>query len=219
MLTPTQARAVLTRCTVLAGALLLGACAGDVSSPSAASSRTMEGTSMYAPTDAQKALVGVADGTYAVTFDPKHKQSFALGPNRLDIPANAVCDLVSSGYGTSYWDKPCNPQLAPMTLTVVIRNAASDHPSMDFFPAMRFNPTKKVELYVYAPHVSTKDATNWLLLYCPDTGACYDESLTDRSLKTVIDYRENMLFRRVKHFSGYTVAERAVDAVESIVGQ
>ena len=219
MLTPMQARAVLAHCTVLAGALLLGACAGDVSSPSAAPSRTMEGTSMYAPTAAQKSLVGVADGTYAVTFDPTHKQSFALGPNHLDIPANAVCDLESSGYGMSYWDKPCNPEHAPLTLTVVIRNAASDHPSMDFFPAMRFNPAKRVELYMYAPHVTLKDATDWVMLYCPDTGSCIDESITDRSLRTVVDYRENMLFRRVKHFSGYTVAERAVDAVESLVGQ
>ena len=174
---------------------------------------------MYAPTDAQKSLVGVADGTYAVTFDPTHKQSFALGPNHLDIPANAVCDLVSSGYGMSYWDKPCSPQQAPLTLTIVIRNASSNHPSIDFFPAMRFSPTKKVELYMYAPQVSEKDATNWVMLYCPDVGGCIDESLVDRSLRTVIDYRANMLFRRVKHFSGYTVAERAAEAVESIVGQ
>ena len=181
---------------------------------------------MYAPTDAQKALVGVADGTYAVTFDPTHKQSLALGPNHLDIPVNAVCDLVNSGYGTSYWDKPCTPQVAPVTLTIVIKDAASAHPSINFFPAMRFNPTKKVELYMYAPHVSENDAKNWLMLYCPDMGACYDESLTDRSLSTVIDYRTNMLFRRVKHFSGYTVAERADDSTTanisvtaSIVGQ
>ena len=219
MLTPMQARAVLTRCTVLAGALLLGACAGDVSSPSAAPSKTVEGTSMYAPTDAQKALVGVSDGTYSVTFDPTHKQSFALGPNHLDIPRNAVCDLVSSGYGTSYWDKPCSTQVAPVKLTIVIKNAASEHPSINFFPELRFNPTKMVELFMYAPNVSVNDSKNWLMLYCPDIGACYDESLTDRSLATVIDYRTNMLFRRVKHFSGYTVAERAVDAVESIVGQ
>ncbi len=211
MLTPMKARAVITRYTVLVGALLLGGCSGEVSSPAADSNKTVEGNSMYAPTSADKALIGVLDGTYSVTFDPKKDVSFALGPNHLDIPGKSVCDLLLSGYGEDYWDKPCNPQTLPVTLTVVIKNAASDHPSINFFPAMRFNPSKNVQLYMYAPRVSEHDAKNWLMSYCPDLGECFDESLTDGSLTTVIDYKHEMLFRRVKHFSGYTVAERAED--------
>ena len=72
---------------------------------------------------------------------------------------------------------------------------------------MRFNPKKTVQLYMYAPRVSREDAKNWLMLYCPDRGGCFDESLNDASLATSIDYTNNVLFRRVKHFSGYTVAE------------
>ena len=166
---------------------------------------------MYAPSEADKALIGVVDGTYSVTFDPTKKQSFALGPNHLDIPANGICNLVTSGYGAAYWDKPCTPQVLPVTLTVVIANAASDHPSINFYPAMRFNPSKTVNLFMYAPKVTPTDAKNWLMSYCPDLGACFDESLTDTSLATVIDYDHDMLFRRVKHFSGYTVAERSED--------
>ena len=94
-----------------------------------------------------------------------------------------------------------------MTLTVVIKNAASANPSIQFFPAMRFNPTKSVQLFMYAPNVSATDGKNWKMLYCPDLGACFDESATDASLTTSIDYSHNVLFRRVKHFSGYTVAE------------
>ena len=86
-----------------------------------------------------------------------------------------------------------------------------DHPSLNFYPAMRFNPSKTVNLYMYAPNVSPTDAKNWLMSYCPDLGGCIDESLTDTSLSTVIDYDHDMLFRRVKHFSGYTVAERSDD--------
>lgn len=211
MLTPKLARAVFTRYSVLVGALILGACSGEVSSPAKASLKTLQGTSMYAPSDADKALIGVVDGTYSVTFDPTKDESFALGPNHLDIPANGICDLVTSGYGAAYWDKACTPQVLPVTLTVVIANAASDHPSINFYPAMRFSPSKTVQLFMYAPNVTPTDAKNWLMSYCPDLGACFDESLTDTSLATVIDYGHDMLFRRVKHFSGYTVAERADD--------
>ncbi|CAN5912321.1 hypothetical protein BH11GEM2_BH11GEM2_36160 [soil metagenome] len=211
MLTPMRARAVFTRYSVLVGALMIGACSGEVSSPANATQKTMQGTSMYAPSEADKALIGVVDGTYSVTFDPTKDESFALGPNHLDIPADGVCNLVTSGYGAAYWDQPCTPQVAPVTLTVVIANAASDHPSINFFPAMRFNPSKTVRLFMYAPHVTPTDAKNWLMSYCPDLGACFDESRNDTSLATVVDYQRDMLFRRVKHFSGYTVAERSDD--------
>ena len=43
--------------------------------------------------------------------------------------------------------------------------------------------------------------------YCPDRGKCVDESLTDSELLTHIDYSANVVFRRLKHFSGYMVAE------------
>jgi len=212
MLTPTKALAGLTRGSLMVGALFLAACSGEISSPAAAKSlKTMQAPSMYAPTDAQKALIGVTDGTYAVTFDPSKDESFALGPNHLDLPANSVCNLVTSGYGADYWDRPCSPQTLPVTLTVVIKNASSDHPSINFFPAMRFNPEKSVQLFMYAPHVSITDAKNWLMSYCPDGGVCFDESAKDESLSTFIDYSSDMLFRRVKHFSGYTVAERNDD--------
>ncbi|HET6336265.1 MAG TPA: hypothetical protein VFG30_23750 [Polyangiales bacterium] len=162
---------------------------------------------MHIPTVSQKALIGVVDGTYAVVFDPKRDQSFSLGPNRLDIPANSVCNLLTSGYGEKYWNKSCSPHQLPIVLTVVIKNSQSTHPEVQFFPAMRFNPNKSVQLFMYAPKVSKTDAKNWLMLYCPDKGGCEDESATDSDLTTFIDYNNNVLFRRVKHFSGYVVAE------------
>jgi hypothetical protein len=162
---------------------------------------------MFVPSAASKALIGVVDGTYAVTFDPTRNQSFALGPNHLDIPANAVCDLGTSGYGEAYWNRDCSTQRRPVTLTVVIKNASGTNPEVQFFPAMRFNPTKSVQLFIYAPKVSRDDATNWLLYYSPNGVTRIDESLTDADLVTYIDYTHNVLFRRIKHFSGYVVAE------------
>ena len=206
MYMPMKARTAL-RFALLAGAAVLGACSSEVTSPPATPLHGNEATSMFVPSASAKALIGVADGTYAVTFDPNRDQQFYLGPNHLSLPANSVCNLQTSGYGAAYWDAPCTPQAAVMTLTVVIKNAASSNPSIQFFPAMRFNPTKVVQLFMYAPNVSKSDAKNWTMLYCPDLGACFDESAKDQSLSTSIDYDHNVLFRRVKHFSGYTVAE------------
>ncbi|MEP6732277.1 MAG: hypothetical protein ABJE10_16650 [bacterium] len=206
---PMQARPATSRVVLLASALFLGACASnEVTSPAATSpSRAVEASSTFVPTAATKALIGVVDGTYTVELDPTHAQSFALGPNHLDIPANSVCNLLTSGYGADYWNRACAPQQLPVVLTVVIKGSKGNHPEVQFFPAMRFNPTKSVQLYIYAPKVSRDDAKNWLMLYSPDHGKKIDESLTDRDLITYIDYTHNVLFRRVKHFSGYVVAE------------
>jgi hypothetical protein len=192
---------------LLSTALFLSACSADKSTAPAAKVAATPEASMFVPSDAAKSLIGVVDGTYAVVVDPTRNNSFNLGPNHLDIPANSICNLVLSGYGADYWDRPCQPQRARVVLTVIIKNASSDNPSIDFYPAMRFNPTKTVQLFMYAPHVSVNDAKNWQMLYCPDLGGCFDESVNDASLQTKIDYRNNVLFRRVKHFSGYTVAE------------
>lgn len=208
MLMPMKAPTHVRRFVLLVGALALSACSADVTTaPPAAKVSAKSTPSMFVPSAAAKSLIGVIDGTYAMTIDPTRDQSFNLGPNHLDIPAGAVCNLLRSGYGPQYWDSKCAPQFAPFELTVIIKNADSDHPSIDFYPAMRFNPSKTVQLFMYAPNVSPVDAKNWQMFYCPDGAACFDESLNDASLLTSIDYTDNVLFRRVKHFSGYTVAE------------
>jgi hypothetical protein len=184
---------------------------------------TAERASPFVPTAAQKALVGVTDGTYRVTFDPQQNQVFSLGPNRLEIPANAVCALGTTSYGPAFWNAPCTPQTSPVQLTVTVKNAASDNPSVDFQPAMRFNPQTTVSLYFYVPNVSQTDAKNWVITYCPNAGSgssssgpsltsgstsgqCVNEALTDPDLRTYVDYNASVLFRRLKHFSRYEVA-------------
>ena len=208
MLQPTKVGRIAAIGLFIAGGLSIGACAGEVTAPGAASH---EATSMFVPSDAAKALIGVADGVYKVTFDPKADQLIHLGPNAISIPRGAVCDLTSSGYGADYWDKDCRAETQPINLVITVKNAAGVHPSVDFAPAMRFNPVKDVQLFMYAPKVSKDDAKNWLMFYCPDKGKCVDESLKDAQLTTSINHSEKMLFRRVKHFSGYTVAERSAD--------
>ena len=203
MRTPMLARHTAVRVTMFAGALLLGAC-GEVTAPKAAKPmKSIAGTSMFTPTAAQRALIGVVAGSYSVTIDPRQDQSLWLGPKHLDIPANSVCNLLTSSYGPSTWNQPCSTQTLPVTITVVIKNSQSDHPELDFFPAMRFNPTKAVQLVMYVPAVSPPDAKNWVMAYCNNEGKCFNESETDSQLVTYVDYNASVLFRRIKHFSGY----------------
>ena len=161
---------------VLCGGVVVASSACSVDSKTIAPSSTSSSTtavrsSPFVPTAAQKALIGVTDGTYRVTFDPQRDQVFSLGPNRLEIPANAVCALGSSSYGAAFWNSPCTPETNPVQLTVTVRNASSDHPSVDFQPAMRFNPQTNVQLYIYVPNVSQADAKNWVITYCPNSGS------------------------------------------------
>jgi hypothetical protein len=219
MRVPTMARTTAVQYTLIAGAMLLGACRGEMTSPPLAkTSKSVEGVSSFVPSEAQKSLVGVADGTYTVTFDPRVSQSFALGLNRIDIPANSVCNLLTSGYGPTFWDKPCTPHTLPVTMTVVIKGASGSSPRVDFFPAMRFNPATTVQLFMYVPKVKKNDAKTWVMEYCPDSGKCINESLTDASLQTFVDYRTSVLFRRIKHFSGYVGTGRDGESEESAPG-
>ena len=67
----------------LAGVLLAG-CANDSTRPPALQQSAQLRTSPFVPTDAQKALVGVSDGTYTFAINPSLDQSLSLGASRLD---------------------------------------------------------------------------------------------------------------------------------------
>lgn len=201
---PKKARSIASRTVLFAAVALVGACSGEVTSPAAS---FVEGKSMSVPGAASYNLAGVPDGTYMITFDPSLDQTFLLGRHKLIMPANSVCNMATSGYGPTMWNASCAPHTLPINLTVVIKGTGTDNPHLDFYPAMRFNPTKTVDLFVYVPKVNPSDLRKWVLNYCPDLGACYDEARTDASLVTGMDRTANMLFRRVKHFSGYAALE------------
>jgi hypothetical protein len=185
----------------LAGVLLAG-CAGESTRPAVQQTSQLR-TSPFVPTDAQKALVGVSDGTYSFVVDPSQDQSLSLGASHLDIPANAVCDLATSSYGAGQWNESCAAQTDTFTITAIVRNAATDHPSVDFEPALRFSPDKRVGLYLYVTNDATLDASR-VVKYCNADG-CMDESVADPDLASSVDLENRVVFRRIKHFSGYVV--------------
>lgn len=192
----------------LAASVMLTGCSGDATAPAATKPAVSQNrSSPFAPTAAAKALIGVADGTYEFTIDPTVDQAVNLGPNYLGIPANAVCDLATSSYGASHWNESCDPQTEPVHITAIVRNAATDHPSIDFYPAMRFSPDKDVNLYIYVPVGMDDFQRTWVMHYCNDEGACVDESLNDNDLRSFADHANTVVFRRIKHFSGYLIGQ------------
>ena len=204
MRSPMLARPTYFLLNSLAAMLFLGACSEQSTGPAIAGLElSQERTSPFVPTDAAKALVGVADGTYIFTVDPTQDQAINLGPNHLNIPANAICDIATSTYGASRWNDACATQTAPVEITAIVRNAASDRPSIDFYPAMRFSPEKHVKLHIYVPVDAEAFQKTWVMKYCNDLNVCVDESLNDAALRSFVDSQNKIVFRRIKHFSGY----------------
>ena len=149
----------------------------------------------------------MVDGVYSVTIDPRADQVLSAGRNSLTIPANSICQLGISKYGPSHWDSQCTPEARPVTITAIVRNASTDHPSIQFEPAMRFSPATVVTLQLFvsdAATLSNMAVVKYCGVFAP---TCLDESLTDPSVKTTLDKAASSVTRRIKHFSGYVVSE------------
>ena len=117
--------------------------------------------------------------------------------------AGAICDLGKSRYGATEWDKPCTPLKGSVVITAMLFEDGDGQPFVDFQPAMRFAPNKEVMLFLRQGKNSQKKQL--FINYCNNTGYCYDESLTDASLKPFRIGKTPVVARRLKHFSGYNI--------------
>lgn len=195
---PTTAKLKYGRSLLVAAAVLVAACAGETTAPAARIS---------APVEAAKALSGAVDGVYTFHVDPRRDQTLRFGDSYLELPANSICDNDRSSYGPEYWNSPCATETQSLNITVIVRNSKTNNPSVDFAPAMRFSPTKAVQLTIDVTNATTLSNMTTMLYCGPFYKTCIDESTTDRSLVTSLDRRQNTVSRRIKHFSGYVVAE------------
>ena len=142
-------------------------------------------------------------GSVTFTYDPGSDLSAPIGQHRLVIPSRGVCDPAVSSYGIGTWDDACRPLTQPIAITATAYVDATGHPFVQFQPALRFVPGRVTTLFLYDKHASADVFAK--IVYCPDTGACIDESLTDPSLLTYKAGKDTY-YRRIKHFSGYNVA-------------
>jgi hypothetical protein len=164
------------------------------------------------------------DGTYTVTLDPTVDNVLTFGASRLAVPASSMCAVGTSAYGPDHWNDPCALQTRRVQLTITV-STTSLGTSVDFNPALRFDPARTVPLTLSAPQVKVQDAKSWVILYCPSTTSttsgkgsggsgggkdgskCVNEALTDKDLQTFVDYDLHQLVRRIKHFSRYAVSD------------
>lgn len=149
--------------------------------------------------------------------------TYRVGDFDLVIPAGAVCDPATSGYGRRAWNQDCATISAPITVNVVAESRG-DRVKVDFQPDLRFRPgaswvtlqTSAFKDYLTSDAARSLAATDpsfgrFVMLYAPSHGAAVDEAygLRDRSLVTHVDRNAGIVWRRVQHFSGYLIASGA----------
>jgi len=151
------------------------------------------------------------DDDYTFTIDPRRDNYLTFGDHSLWLPANTICDPATSGYGVGTWNNACSPLTTQITITAKVRSASGGLPRVDFQPALRFNPERAAFLTFEVKGKLAKEAAEMRILYCPTSSSkdCIDEALTDPSLETVLNRPMKMVYRRIKHFTGYLVAERS----------
>jgi hypothetical protein len=164
-------------------------------------------TSAVAPTTEAPAFVAPANFLktgYVIAFRVDNQKGITqkIGDHVINIPANAICDLATSGYGTTFWNKSCSPMKGSVVITATVLQGPDGAPYIDFQPAMRFSPNKEVTLFFKDGKSGSKNVS---IQYCNNLGSCVDESLNDPSLKP-FRINNNIVGRRIGHFSGYVIA-------------
>lgn len=173
-------------------ALLLAGCRGDAVAPSATQSiRPSAGVTGF-----------VLNSSFV--YDPQVASTHFLGGmHRISFASGAVCDPALSTYGVSEWDQPCTPLSAPITITSRASWDQLGHPRVDFSPALRFVPGREVVLYLRDKDAASDSSA--VIQWCDDANQCVDERASAPSYQTRRDQALGIVFRAIKHFSGYMI--------------
>ena len=149
--------------------------------------------------------------------------TFVLGVHSIVFPANSICDP-SSSYGETEWDAPCVPADTNLNFHVELRRDATGRSWMDFTPSVRFVPSEDAAQWVVLfmnlrAHSETVAERMPSILWSSAIGAPgIDEALSDSSLRTYHIPETGIVYRRIKHFSGYqAIIGRADEATEDVV--
>lgn len=145
---------------------------------------------------------------------------YHVGEFDLAIPAGAVCDPATTKYGVGHWNDDCLPAGRSITVKLVAEKRGN-HVSIDFQPDIRFRPAAgavTLQTSVYRD-LLTSDAVRELpitspffqsftILYVPSGGASQIDEVRangDRALVTHVDLSTGIVWRQIKHFSGYLI--------------
>ena len=195
-------------------AAALVACADSATSPRNAAPRAPSAPAFDFSATSYNLGLTQADFTVGSTGG-----SFSIGGlYTVSFPGNSVCDPARSTYGATEWDNDCvlldQGQSIRIHATLVL---ASNGLSVDFTPALRFAPSANVTIStdVFAPLIKANrdyfqknpGALNPLaILYSANLGSTgVSDYARDKSLGTHINLSTGRIWRRVKHFSGYSI--------------
>jgi hypothetical protein len=201
---------------LFAGAAMLAAAACGETASGPTTPRSLSPKAPVFDYTATSYVLGLTQQDFVVT---SAGGSFNVGGlYTLNFPANSVCDPARSTYGSTEWDIDCTTLDAGQSVKIraVLALTASGL-SIDFSPALRFSPTTAVTIStgIFAPVIKANrdyfaknpSALNPLaILYAPAMGAAGSSDYTrDASIVTHVDLTTGTIWRRVKHFSGYSM--------------
>ena len=202
--------------SLLAATMLVASCSDAPSEPAAPQTRSVKfdarGLELTAARHADEARGRSGGGKddldeTTLTIDPSESRTYAFGRNWIYFPAYSICDPATSGYGIGTWDLPCEPLRTPIQIQVRWKHKGG-HGWVEFEPNLRFVPASRVQNWVILAIYDRKpfDSDDYRILWETKSGKLIDEAATDPTLRAYIDRRDNTVYRRIKHFSGYLVA-------------
>ena len=202
--------------SLLAVTVLVASCSDAPSEPAAPQARAMK----FEASELQLSAARHADDARGhadnnkgkideatLLVDPRVSRTYAFGPNWIYIPALSICDPATSGYGSETWDLPCTPLRRPVEVRVRWKHRGG-HGSVEFEPDLRFVPSPNQREWVILAIYDRKplESEDYRILWETKSGKLIDEAATDPTLRAYVDRRDNTVYRRIKHFSGYLVS-------------
>ena len=164
---------------------------------------------------------GLKAGSRSFTIWPGAATFEKFGDHTLYIPANVTCDPATSGYSSAHWDAPCARATEPIKVTATW-TTINNRPVIGFSPDLRFAPSSQESHWVILALRDTKsvDPERYyaILWFDREAGKWVDESKADPTLEAQASLSGNLVTRRLKHFSEYTLVSDASYNVTSGIG-
>jgi hypothetical protein len=179
----------------------------DISDPLLAKGGNGSGNGSNSGSGSGSGARGKDAGSRTFTIWPNVPVFEKFGDHVLTMPANVVCDPATSGYGTAYWELPCQRAKEPIRVTATW-TTHNGRAFISFSRDLRFAPSKSqqqwVKLSLRAPKEIDPTLKYAILWYDAEARRWVDESLTDPTLKARLE-SGNLVTRRLKHFSDWAL--------------
>jgi hypothetical protein len=230
MLKPMKAGTTIPRvAALLCAALLAAACSGETAlapasalqapeQPAAAvfTNTLIDFKKLYPKLTVQIPSVTMRGDTTVQKFtvNPLDGKLIVFGKNSgnvVAIPANTICDPKLTLYGPATWLLPCTLAKSSVSFEVRSWTDATGTPHADFYPDVRFSPSAPVPVRLYLQVPATFNYADAYIPYCNALNVCVNEELLDPELTSYVSPVKDVgywVYRTLRHFSGYVVAER-----------